>query len=137
MGMPARSSGKKCYHCGSMETSKCGFHKQKQRYFCRACRRGFRDDPETRIGKRYRMSPNRKLPSVGHLVLELHTIAQRLGRTPTALDITSQFHEGRSNSIKVYTAVFGSYGEAIRRASLAPRYPNKYDLKKMIGELRA
>src|SRR5256885_1997924 len=102
MSRPPGLSGKKCYHCGSTDTWKRGFHKQKQRYFCLACRRGFRDDPETRIGERYRMSPNRILPSAGRLILELHTIAQRLGRTPTVSDITSQFREGRSNSIKVY-----------------------------------
>ena len=137
MGTKPRSSGKKCYHCGSMETSKRGFHKQKQRYYCRACRRGFRDDPEIRYGKRYRFSPNHKLPSAAHMILELHTIAQRLGRTPTVTDIAMQAQMGRAYTLHTYEAVFGRYGEAIRRAKLTPRYPNIYDRKKMIEELGA
>jgi hypothetical protein len=71
------------------------------------------------------------------MILELHTLAQRLGRTPTVTDIQEQARMGLAYSLHTYEAVFGRYSEALRRARLTPKYPNQYDQKKMIAELRA
>ena len=126
-----------CYHCSSLETSKAGFTKnKKQRYYCRACRRFFREDPMLPNGSKTDR-PAKSQPSKSHLVLELLAIAQRLGRTPTTTDITNLSKTGRAYSLDTYYNVFGSFSAAIKKANLDPRYLQKFDKEKLLGELRA
>lgn len=130
----------RCYHCGSMETSKAGFHKEKQRYFCSACKRGFRESPAYIKGRGEKRNfwVRKKLPSAGHLILELRAIAQNvLRRTPQTADIGELSKKRRSNSLNTYRAVFGTFSEALRRARLTPDYPRQYPPEQMIEELRA
>lgn len=138
------NSGLRCYHCGSMETSKAGFSKfngrQKQRYYCRSCRRMFRENPQKFA--RTTALPDcwlpAKLPSASHLILELHAVAQNvLKRTPTIFDIAELSKQNRTYSPNVYRAVFGNFREGLRRARLTPDYPKPLDKDKLIGEMRA
>ncbi len=119
-----------CYHCGSRETSKAGFNRCKQRYYCRACRRWFRENPVVRDSDKSKKGGRSKsLPSKGHLILSLRAIAQRLGRTPTTTDINENSRGGRSYSLNNYCDVFGSFTEAIKKPVLK-RITNKNSIKK-------
>ena len=135
-------SGFNCYHCGSEQTSKAGFSKygtvRKQRFFCRGCRRYFREDPEYIEGQTEKNNfwVRKHLPSAGHLILELHAVAQRLGRTPQAVDIRELSKEGRGYPLNVYRAVFGTYTAALKRARLTGDYPRQYSPERMIAELK-
>jgi transposase-like protein len=131
----------RCYHCGSTETAKAGFSKFggqiKQKYFCRNCGCFFRENPEyvKGEGEKNNFWVRKNLPSAGHLILELRAVAQRLGRTPQARDITERSKEGRGNSLNTYRAVFGTFTEAIRRARLTRDYPKAYPPEQMLAEL--
>jgi hypothetical protein len=126
-----------CYHCQSLETSKAGFDKGKQRYYCRACRRWFRENPVLLGGakRKPRWRP-KALPSKGHLILNLQAIAQRLGRTPTTNDIQEQSKAGGSYTLNNYYDVFGSFLEALKKANLKPNYKQRFDKEKLLNELR-
>lgn len=120
-----------------METSKAGFNRGKQRYYCRACGRWFRENPVVPDGdkKHLRWRP-KTLPSKSHLVLELLAIAQRLGRTPTTNDINELSKMGRARSLNIYYDVFGSFLDAIKKAGLKPHYKQKFDKENLLAELR-
>ena len=134
MPRPPVPSGYTCYHCGSDQTSKAGFNRGKQCFYCRACRRRFRENPvfpsrsKSRIGWR-----PKNLPSKGHFILELQAISQRIGRTPTTTDIIELSKAGRAYSLDAYYAVFGSFREAVRKAGLKSQ---KFDREQLLGELR-
>lgn len=141
-GLVPVSAGIRCYHCESMETCKAGFSRfngrEKQRYFCRSCRRYFREnlemprvDPATR-----NFWARTNLPSAGHLILELRALAQHLGRTPKVYDVSERSKQRLGYSLNTYRAVFGTLSEAFRRAKLSPDYPRQYSPEKMIAELR-
>jgi hypothetical protein len=143
METSASGSVYRCYHCGSTETCKAGYSKygqvKKQRFFCRGCRKYFREEPKYIEGttKKGQFWPRKNLPSAGHLILELHAIAQNiLGRTPRAKDINELSKQRRSNSLNTYYAVFGDFREALKRARMKPDYPRQYNVEKMIEELR-
>lgn len=126
-----------CYHCESRDTSKAGFTRGKQRYYCPACRRWFRENPVIPGGgnlNKGRRSKN--LPSKGHLILSLQAIAQRLGKTPTTNDINEQSKVGRSFPLDNYYDVFGSFLEALKKAGLKSNYKQRFDKEKLLGELR-
>lgn len=126
-----------CYHCESRETSKAGFNRGKQRYYCRACRRWFRENPViTAGGKHSKGKRSKSLPSKGHLILSLQAIAQRLGRTPTTNDISEQSKAGRCFPLNAYYDVFGSFLEAVKKAGLKTNYKQNFDEEKLLGELR-
>lgn len=137
MGRPPILSGFICYHCGSDQTCKAGFARGKRRFYCRACRRWFRENPIIPDGgkKPFRWRP-KTLPSKSHLILELLAISQSLGRTPTTNDINDFSKAGRSHSLNIYYDVFGSFLDAIKKAGLKPNYKQKFDKEKLIHELR-
>ena len=139
MGRPPIQSGSICYHCGSKETSKAGFGKhRKQRFYCRACRRWFLENPEIRSGKKERRKTG-DLPSKQYLVAELKEIARELGRTPTTYDWPGLREQERVYPLYVYYAVFGSFLSALRRAKLKPRYKQEFDAsdrERLLNELR-
>ncbi|MBL8122843.1 MAG: hypothetical protein JNJ39_01950 [Blastocatellia bacterium] len=139
MGRPPIQSGSICYHCGSKETSKAGFGKhRKQRFYCRACRRWFLENPEIRSGKEKRRKTD-DLPSKQYLVAELKEIARELGRTPTTYDWPGLRERERVYPLYVYYAVFGSFLSALRRAKLKPRYKQEFDAsdrERLLNELR-
>ena len=86
MGRPATRSGFDCYHCGSGETSKAGFGKhRKRRFYCRACRRWFLENPEIKTGKK-KSRKTGDLPSKQYLIAEVKEVAEELGRAPTTYD---------------------------------------------------
>jgi hypothetical protein len=123
-----------CSHCGGFETSKAGFTKnKKQRFYCRACRRFFRENPAP---KKTAKVSSAALPSAGNLILKLIALSQRLGGTPTTTDILELSKKGRIFSLDTYYAVFGSFNDALRRARLPFRYNQEFDKEKLIGELR-
>lgn len=137
MPRPPVPSNVVCYHCGSVETSKAGFNRGKQRYYCRTCRRWFRENPVIpEGGKRNRGWRAKSLPSTGHLILSLQAIAQRLGRTPATSDSNEQSKAGRSFPLQTYYDVFGSFLEAVKKAGLKSNYKQKFDKEKLLGELR-
>jgi hypothetical protein len=124
-----------CSHCGGFETSKAGFTKnKKQRFYCRACRRFFRENPAPK--KLDKASSAGNLPSAGNLILKLIALGQKLGRTPTTTDILELSKKGRIFSLDTYYAVFGSFNDALRRARLPLRYNQEFDKEKLAGELR-
>lgn len=127
----------RCYHCQSEETSKAGLTKnRKQRFYCRSCRRFFRENPVVPIGKK-KPAQTKILPSKSHLVLQLRALAQELGRTPTTADINNLFKARHSvASLDVYFAVFGSFQAALKAAKLRSRYNQEFDREKLLGELR-
>lgn len=125
-----------CYHCDSRETSKAGFNRGKQRYYCRACRRWFRENPVISNGGNNKKPRSKSLPSKGHLILGLQAIAQRLGRTPTTTDIAELSQAKRSSSLQVYYEVFGSFPEAVKKAGLKANYKQTFDKDKLLYELR-
>jgi hypothetical protein len=137
MPRPPLPSNIVCYHCQSKDTSKAGFNRGKQRYYCRACRRWFRENPVVPNGGKInegRQSKN--LPSKGHLILSLQAISQRLGRTPTTTDINELSKAGRSYPLNNYYDVFGSFTEALKKASLKANYKQKFDKEKLLGTAR-
>jgi hypothetical protein len=139
MGRPAIQSGSICYHCGSKETSKAGFGKhRKQRFYCRACRRWFLENPEIRTGKKTRRKKS-DLPSKQYLIAELKEIARELGRTPTTCDWPGLREQERVYPLYVYYAVFDSFLSALKRAKLKPRYKQEFDAsdrERLLNELR-
>jgi len=139
MGRPATRSGFICYHCGSGETCKAGFGKhRKQRFYCRACRRWFLENPEIKSGKK----KNRKtgdLPSKQYLIAELKEVAEELGRAPTTYDWPVLREKERVYPLYVYYAVFDSFLTAVKRAKLKPRYKQEFDTSdrdRLLNELR-
>jgi len=139
MGRPATQSGFDCYHCGSGETSKAGFGKhRKQRFYCRACRRWFLENPEIKTGdKKSRKTGN--LPSKQYLIAELKEIAEELGRAPTTYDWPVLREKERVYPLYVYYAVFGSFLTAVKRAKLKPKYKQEFDSsdrERLLRELR-
>jgi len=137
MPRPPLSSDIVCYHCESKDTSKAGFNRGKQRYYCRACRRWFRENPSIpeggKLGKDWR---SKSLPSKGHLILSLQAISQRLGKTPTTTDINELSKAGWSYPLGNYYDVFGGFVEAVKKAGLKANYKQKFDKEKLLGELR-
>ncbi len=137
MPRPPLPSDIVCYHCQSRETSKAGFTRGKQRYYCRACRRWFRENPVfPGGGKLNKNGSSKNLPSRGHLILSLQSISQRLGRTPTTTDINELSKAGRSYPLNNYYDVFGSFTEAVKKAALKANYKQKFDKEKLLSELR-
>ena len=139
MGRPATQSGFDCYHCGSRETSKAGFGKhRKQRFYCRACRRWFLENPEIKTGnKKSRKRGN--LPSRQYLIAELKEVAEELGRAPTTYDWPVLREKERVYPLYVYYAVFGSFLTAVKRAKLKPKYKQEFDSsdrERLLRELR-
>lgn len=139
MGRPPILSGFICYHCGSRETCKAGFGKhQKQRFYCRACRRWFLENPEIKTGKNRRRKKD-DLPSKQYLIAEIKEIARELGRTPTTYDWPGLREQERVYPLYVYYAVFGSFLSALKRAKLKPRYKQEFDAsdrERLLNELR-
>lgn len=139
MGRPPIPSGIICYHCGSKETSKAGFGKhQKQRFYCRACRRWFIENPEIRTGKKKRRKTD-DLPSKQYLIADLKEVARELGRTPTTYDWRQLREQERVYPLYVYYAVFGSFLTAVKRAKLKPKYKQEFDSsdrERLLRELR-
>jgi hypothetical protein len=126
MGRPPILSGFTCYHCGSLQTCKAGLTSNgKRRFFCRGCGKNFREDAEIKgPGKqRYRA----QMPSVGQLVLELQSIANRIGKPPTTETIQSLSKEGKSYPLYLYYTVFGSFPAALKSARLKRRYLQEFD----------
>lgn len=110
----------------------------KQRFYCRACRKFSRENPELPEGKR-KYRAGKDLPSAGHLILELHAIAQEIKRTPTTSIINERSKQNRAYSLNTYYAVFGSFLTAVKRAKLKPRYKQEFDeadRERMLAELR-
>ncbi len=137
MPRPPLPSDIVCYHCESKDTSKAGFNRGKQRYYCRACRRWFRENPAVpEGGKLDKNRRSKSLQSKGHLILSLQAISQRLGRTPTTTDINELSKAGRSYPLNNYYDVFGSFVEAVKKAALKANYKQKFDKEKLLGELR-
>lgn len=139
MGRPAIPSGFICYHCGSGETCKAGFGKhRKQRFYCRACRRWFLENPEIRTGKKKRQT-KADLPSKQYLIAELKEVACELGRTPVTNDWPGLREHDRVYPLYVYYAVFGSFLTALKRAKLKPKYKQEFDAahrERLLDELR-
>lgn len=137
MPRPPLPSDIVCYHCQSKDTSKAGFNRGKQRYYCRACRRWFRENPVISDGSKLNKGRSSKtLPSKGHLILSLQAISQRLGRTPKTTDINKMSKAGRSYPLDNYYDVFGSFVEAVKKAALKANYKQKFDKEKLLSELR-
>ncbi len=139
MGRPAIPSGFICYHCGSGETCKAGFGKhRKQRFYCRACRRCFLENPEIRTGKKKRQT-KADLPPKQYLIAELKEVARELGRTPVTNDWPGLREIDRVYPLYIYYAVFGSFLTALKRAKLKPRYKQEFDASdrdRLLNELR-
>jgi hypothetical protein len=126
-----------CYHCGSSQTSKAGFARGKQRYYCRACRRSSRENPALQGGKKRRSWRSKSLPLKNKLILELLAIAQRIGKTPTTDNINKLSKTGKAHFLYIYYQVFGSFLEAVRKAGLKSHYNQTYDKDSLLDELRA
>ncbi len=136
MGRPATRSGFICYHCGSGETCKAGFGKhRKRRFYCRACRRWFLENPEIKTGKK-KSRKTGDLPSKQYLIAELKEVAEELGRAPTTYDWPVLREEERVYPLYVYYAVFGSFLTAVKRAKLKPKYKQEFDSSDREGLLR-
>ena len=139
MGRPATRSGFICYHCGSGETCKAGFGKhRKRRFYCRACRRWFLENPEIKTGKK-KSRKTGDLPSKQYLIAELKEVAEELGRAPTTYDWPILREEKRVYPLYVYYAVFGSFLTAVKRAKLKPKYKQEFDSsdrERLLRELR-
>ncbi len=122
-----------CYHCGSRNTVKNALHGNgKQRYKCRSCGRLF-------IEPALREKRTGPLPSASHLVLKLRALAERLGRTPTTMDIRQQVQNGWPHKERDFGLVFGSYQAAVKKAGLAPNYSREFNENEkqiMLGQLR-
>ena len=124
-----------CSYCAGFETSKAGFAKTKQRYYCRSCRRFFSENSKPKTSSVVRSS-NRQLPTEGNLILKLVALAQRLGRTPTTTDIAEHSKKRQISSLDDYYAAFGSFNNALSRAKLPLNYNQEFDKEKLIGELK-
>jgi hypothetical protein len=139
MGRPAIPSGFICYHCGSGATCKAGFRKhRKQRFYCRACRRWFLEDPTIRTDKKQRRTKT-DLPSKQYLIAELKEVAGELGRTPVTNDWPGLREHDRVYPLYVYYAVFGSFLAALKRAKLKPKYRQEFDAahrERLLDQLR-
>lgn len=110
----------------------------KQRYYCRECRRYFRENPakkESTVEKKKRI-PSNAIPSKGHLILKLQAIAQRIGRTPTTADINRLSKINQSYPLYLYQETFGGFNAALTKANLPLRYNQTFDKDKLIAELR-
>ncbi len=131
-------SGFICYHCQSPETSKAGFNRGKQRFFCRSCRRFFRENPLGTIVSPPEAQGSSADPKRGEseLILKLIAIAQQLGKTPTVADIDSLSKRGRAPKISIFYEVFGSYRAALKRAGLSSRYGREIEKEPLLAELR-
>ncbi len=136
MPRPPLPSDIVCYQCQSKDTSKAGFNRGKQRYYCRACRCWFRENPVVPERSKLKGRRSKNLPSKGHLILSLQAISQRLGRTPTTTDINELSKAGRSYPLNNYYDVFGSFTVAIKKAALKAKYKQQFDKEKLLGELR-
>ena len=137
MGRHIVLSGLICYHCGSDQTSKGGWSKGKHRFKCRGCGKYFIEGGSYRPPGKYKITEN--TPSARHLILELQTIAQRIGRTPTTNIIKEMAREGEAFHIHNYYKVFGSFLTALRRAHIRLIYMQEFDgadRLKMFDELR-
>lgn len=138
MGRPPIPSGFICYHCGSSETCKAGFGKhRKRRFYCRACRRWFLENPKIRTGKKKRRK-SEDLPSKQYLLAELKEVARELERTPTTYDWPGLREQERVYPLYVYYSVFGSFLSALKRAKLKPRYKQEFDAsdrERLLNEL--
>jgi hypothetical protein len=137
MPRPPLPSNIICYHCGSSQTSKAGFTRGKQRYYCRACRRWSREDSALQSGNKRSSRRSKSLPPKNNLILELLAIAQRIGKTPTTNDINEHYKAGKAHSLDAYYQVFGSFLEAVRKAGLKSHYNQTYDKDSLLDELRA
>lgn len=125
MGRPPVLSGFICYHCGSDQTCKGGWSKGKRRFKCRGCGKFFIEGGGYRPPGKYK--PGENTPSAEYLILELQTIAQRIGRTPTTTIITELAREGDAHHVHHYYAVFGSFLNALKRAHLRLHYMQEFD----------
>lgn len=138
MARPVVLSGFTCYHCGSDQTCKGGYGKQrKQRFKCRGCGKYFTEGGGYRPPGKYRIGEN--TPSKEYLILELQSIAQLVGRAPTTLIVTELARKGEAHYPHHYYGVFGSFLVAVRQAGLKPRYLQQFDKadrQKMFDELR-
>lgn len=139
MARPPIPSGFDCYHCGSDLTCKAEFGRhQKQRFYCRACRRWFLENPEIKTGT-YKRRITADLPSKEYLIAELKEVARELGRTPVTNDWPELREQERVYPLYVYYAVFGSFLTAVKRAKLKPRYKQEFDKadrERLLDELR-
>ena len=87
----------------------------------------------------YRKRAGEKIPSAGHLILELRAIAQKLGKPPTTMIMAELSKQNRAHSLNAYYAVFGSFLNALKRAKLKSRYRQEFydrDRELMLSELR-
>ncbi len=138
MARPIFLSGYICYHCGSDQTCKGGLGKHgKRRFKCRNCTKFFTEGSSSRRAGKYKIGEN--TPTADQLILELQTIAQRIGKTPTTIIITELAREGDAHYAHHYYAVFGSFLTAVRKAGRKPRYLQRFDRddrRKMLHELR-
>ncbi len=138
MGRPVVLSGFNCYHCGSDQTCKGGFNKGKHRYKCRGCGKYFIEGGGYRPPGKYKLTDN--TASESQLILELQTITQRIGRTPTTAIITKLAREGKAFHVHHYYRVFGSFLTALRRARIKLIYLQEFDETDrltMLNQLRA
>lgn len=140
MGRPAIPSGFICYHCGSGATCRAGFGKhQKQRFYCRTCRRWFLENPEIKAGKNKRRRGTADLPSKQYLIAELKEVASELGKTPTTNDWPALREQERVYPLYIYYAVFGSFLTALKLAKLKTKYKQEFDAsdrERLLNELR-
>jgi hypothetical protein len=125
MGRPVVLSGFICYHCGSDQTCKGGWNKGKRRFKCRGCGKFFIEGGSYKPPRKYKIGEN--TPSAEHLILELQTIAQRIGRTPTTLIITQLARKGEAFHTYHYYSVFGSFLTALRLARIRLIYMQEFD----------
>jgi Homing endonuclease associated repeat len=126
-----------CRKCSGLKTSKAGISKGKQRFYCRECRVFFIENPIRSEGMRIYDVKTDILPSKRRLILELHVIAQSLGKTPTTEDIARLSKKKKCHSLNTYYAVFdGSYVTAVKEAKLKSHYRQEFDKEKLICELQ-
>jgi Homing endonuclease associated repeat len=125
-----------CKKCKGFKTSKAGFTKDKQRFYCLVCRIFFIENPTRSEKKRIYESKTDILPSKRRLILELHGIAQSLGKTPTTDAVTRLSKKKKCSPLNTYYAVFGSFVEAVRASKLKQHYKQEFDKEKLIYELQ-
>lgn len=125
MGRPVVLSGFNCYHCGSDQTCKGGWGKGKRRFKCRNCKKFFIEGGGYRPPGKYKIGEN--TPTADYLILELQSIAQRIGKTPTTTIVTELAREGDAHHTHHYYAVFGSFRKAQKLAGLKPVYMQEFD----------
>ena len=110
----------------------------KRRFWCRGCRKFFRESPIQRGPGKRRFRAD--MPSEGHMILELQVIAQRLGKVPTTQIIQDLSKQDQAYPLYLYYAVFGSFLKALKRARLKSRYLQEFDEADrliMLNQLRA